>query len=86
MDMNAYFRHMQEAAILATQLSNEQKEELEKAANQLARPGRGLLAADESVPTLGKRLIAAGLDNDEETRRAYREVLLSHPDLGQYLR
>lgn len=74
-----------EAAKLAAQLTQEQKDALETIANQMARPGRGLLAADESVPTLGKRLVAAGLVNDEETRRAYREVLFGHPDMGEYL-
>ncbi len=83
--LEAYHMHLMEAAKLASQLSQPQKDALEATANQMARPGRGLLAADESVPTLGKRLVAAGLANDEETRRSYREVLFSHPDLGQYL-
>lgn len=34
---------------------------------------------------IGKRLEAAGLKNDSETRRAYREVLLSHPNMSQWL-
>lgn len=34
---------------------------------------------------IGKRLEAAGLTNDLETRRAYREVLFSHPTLGEWL-
>lgn len=83
--LEAYHLHLMEAAKLAAQLTQHQKNALETIANQMARPGRGLLAADESVPTLGKRLVAAGLVNDEETRRAYREVLFSHPDLGEYL-
>lgn len=52
-------------------------EELKRLAAQLARPGRGILAADESVGTLGKRLVAQGLSNDAETRRAFREILLT---------
>jgi len=83
--LEAYHTHLVEAAKLATQLTQEQKDALETIANQMARPGRGLLAADESVPTLGKRLVAAGLVNDEETRRAYREVLFGHPEMGEYL-
>lgn len=83
--LEAYHTHLMEAAKLAAQLTQEQKDALETIANQMARPGRGLLAADESVPTLGKRLVAAGLVNDEETRRAYREVLFGHPDIGEYL-
>jgi len=87
-----YHTHLQEAARLSHELMGSDKDkealraELVETAHQLARPGRGLLAADESVGTIGKRLVAAGLENEEETRRAYREVLLSHPDLGQYLR
>lgn len=40
-------------------------------------PGRraGILASDESTPTLGRRLAAAGLPNDEATRAAWRECL-----------
>lgn len=34
---------------------------------------------------IGKRLVGAGLTNDAETRRAYREVLLAHPRLGEWL-
>lgn len=50
--------------------------ELEKNAAWLARRGKGILAADESVGTVGKRLVAMGLENVEETRRAFREVLI----------
>lgn len=52
-------------------------DELSRIAKQLARRGRGILAADESNGTIGKRLIAMGLENDSKTRRAYREVLLT---------
>lgn len=34
---------------------------------------------------IGKRLVAAGLTNDAETRRGYREVLIAHPQLGDWL-
>jgi hypothetical protein len=85
-----YHQHLTEAARLSHELMGNDKDslraELEETAFSLARPGRGLLAADESVGTIGKRLVAAGLENEEETRRAYREVLFAHPDLGQYLR
>lgn len=122
--VDLYHAHIEQAAILSNKLTQEQKDELEEIANNLARKGRGLLAADESVGTIGKRLEAAGknlsqvrpedpwasswshldnlyllpscfhlpttsitgLTNDEETRRAYREVLLSHPNIGDYLR
>ncbi|CAM9501554.1 unnamed protein product [Pylaiella littoralis] len=66
-------------------LSEEQKDALASTAQALATRGRGILAADESTPTIGKRLEKAGLTNDAETRRRYREVLLAHPRIGQWL-
>mmetsp|Transcript_23060 Transcript_23060/g.64048 ORF Transcript_23060/g.64048 Transcript_23060/m.64048 type:complete len:368 (-) Transcript_23060:131-1234(-) len=50
-------------------------------ASALCAPGSGLLASDESNGTIGKRLVKAGLQNDEETRRAYRELFYT-ADLG----
>ncbi len=38
---------------------------LDEVANALAAPGKGLLASDESVSTIGKRLEKVGLPNDE---------------------
>lgn len=46
-------------------------------AAQLCRPGYGILAADESTGTIGKRLISHGLENTAENRRAFREVILN---------
>lgn len=43
-------------------------------ARALSARGKGILASDESVPTIGKRLEKAGLANDEPTRRQYRDV------------
>ena len=48
------------------------KELLEKTANELVSPGRGILAADESNGTMSKRLEAVGIDPSEEERRKYR--------------
>jgi fructose-bisphosphate aldolase, class I len=55
---------------------DERESELRAIAKRLASPGKGILAADESVGTIGKRLIAMGLENIEETRRGYREILI----------
>ena len=60
------------------------EEELMRTAEELARPGAGILAADETVAVLGKRLAAVGLDNTVEMRRAYREMLYSAPDIERY--
>jgi len=66
-------------------LTEEMKESLAETAQKIASPGKGILAADESTGTIGKRLVKAGLENIPEARRAYREVLFAHPDLGNYL-
>jgi fructose-bisphosphate aldolase class I len=54
-------------------------------ANALVAPGKGILAADESTPTMAKRLAGIGLESTEERRLAYREILLGTPGLGQYI-
>ncbi len=58
-------------------------EELATVARALVAPGKGILAADESFPTIEKRFQKIGLASTEESRRAYREMLISTPDLGQ---
>ncbi|MER3409368.1 MAG: fructose-bisphosphate aldolase class I [Thermoleophilia bacterium] len=54
-------------------------------ARALVAPGKGILAADESFPTIERRFSAIGLPSTEETRRAYRELLLATPGLGEYI-
>lgn len=49
----------------------------------LVRSGKGILAADESVSTMNARLSAAGVAGTEENRRAYREMLVTTPRLGE---
>ena len=44
---------------------------------KLVRLGRGILAADESLPTIAKRFQAFGIANTEETPRAYRALLFT---------
>ena len=51
----------------------------------IASPGRGILAMDESNGTCGKRLDSIGMENTEENRKMYRELLVSTPGLGQYI-
>lgn len=58
-------------------LSAEQKAELKRVAEAIVAPGKGILAADESSGTMGKRLASIGLDNEEELRRTYRELLFT---------
>jgi fructose-bisphosphate aldolase class I len=60
-------------------------EELIKTAHAIASKGKGIMAMDESNATCGKRLDSIGVENTEENRRAYRELLLVTPGLGQYI-
>ncbi|HSM75581.1 MAG TPA: class I fructose-bisphosphate aldolase [Desulfobacterales bacterium] len=50
---------------------------LETIARRLVAPAKGILAADESTPTIQKRFDAIGVASTAETRRAYRELLFS---------
>jgi fructose-bisphosphate aldolase class I len=61
------------------------RSELEETAQHLVAEGRGILAADESTTTIGKRLATIGVENTTEMRRAYREVLFTAPGLGNYV-
>jgi len=54
-------------------------------AHALLAPSKGLLAADESFPTIGKRFDALAIPSNEETRRAYREMLFTAPDLNEFI-
>jgi fructose-bisphosphate aldolase, class I len=60
-------------------------QELQKTAQQLVAPGKGILAADESFGTIGKRFEAVGIESSEESRRQYREMLFTTPGIGEYL-
>ncbi|XP_052751881.1 fructose-bisphosphate aldolase-like isoform X3 [Galleria mellonella] len=55
----------------------ELQEELRKIAQAIVAPGKGILAADESTGTMGKRLQDIGVENTEENRRRYRQLLFS---------
>ena len=49
-------------------------------ANYLVAPGRGVLAADESSPSCQKRFDAVGVECTADTRRDYREILITTPE------
>ena len=49
--------------------------ELRDIANRIVAPGKGILAADESTATIGKRFSDIGAENNEENRRQYRQVI-----------
>ena len=57
----------------------------ESTAQALLAPGKGILAADESLPTIGKRFAALQIPSTEENRQAYRELLFTAPALGEFI-
>ena len=60
-------------------------ENLESVARKLVGPGKGILAADESTPTIEKRLKSVGVASTEENRRAYRDVLFTTAGVGEFI-
>ncbi len=60
-------------------------EELETIAQQMVAPGKGIIAIDESTNTIKKRFESVGVPNTEENRRAYREMLLTSPNLSDHI-
>lgn len=60
-------------------------EAMRDAAHALVTPGKGVLAADESTPTMAKRLAAVGLESTEPRRRAYREILFTTDGLSEHI-
>ncbi|MEJ2402596.1 MAG: fructose-bisphosphate aldolase class I [Xanthomonadales bacterium] len=59
--------------------------ELASVAAAMVAPGKGLLAIDESTGTCCKRFAAVGVECTEETRRAYRDTLLTTPGLADHI-
>jgi fructose-bisphosphate aldolase class I len=60
-------------------------ENLEQVAAAMVATGKGIIAVDESTNTIKKRFEAAGVENTEENRRRYRELLLTAPGLGEHI-
>ncbi len=58
---------------------------LESVARQLVADGKGILAADESQPTIKKRFDAIAVESTEENRRAYRNLLFTTPNAEKYI-
>lgn len=60
-------------------------EQLAETAQAMVAPGKGIIAIDESNATIKKRFDGVGIECTEENRRAYRELLLATPNLGQHI-
>lgn len=59
--------------------------ELIQTAKDICAPGKGILAADESTGTIGKRFDDIKVENNHDNRRAYRELLFTTPGLSEYI-
>jgi hypothetical protein len=51
--------------------------ELIETARAIAAPGKGILAADESTGTIGQRFASIKVENNEDNRRKYRQLLFA---------
>ncbi len=60
-------------------------DELQATIAKLIRPGKGVLAADESLPTIGKRFQPLNIPNTDENRRAYRSLLFTAPGAEEFI-
>jgi fructose-bisphosphate aldolase, class I len=60
-------------------------QELRATAQAMVAPGKGILAMDESNGTCNKRFEKLGIPATEERRRAYRELILTTPNLSQFI-
>jgi fructose-bisphosphate aldolase class I len=60
-------------------------EALNKVAEAMVAPGKGILAADESTGTMKKRMDAIGVENSEDNRRDYRELMFRAKEAMSYV-
>jgi fructose-bisphosphate aldolase class I len=58
-------------------------QQLTETAKKMVAGDKGLLAMDESTPTCNKRFAKLGIPQTEEVRRAYREMIVTTPGLGE---
>lgn len=58
---------------------------LQTVAKQLVAHSKGILAADESTGTIGKRFEKIGVENTEDNRRAYRDLLFTATGFSRYI-
>lgn len=58
---------------------------LKKTAQAMVAPGKGILAADESLRTSEKRFKAVGVEHTEENRRLYRQMLVTAPGMENFI-
>lgn len=61
------------------------EDELRRTIENLICPGKGILAADESLATIGKRFLSLGIENTDEARRAYRSLLFTAVGVEEFI-
>jgi fructose-bisphosphate aldolase, class I len=59
--------------------------DLERVAQTLVTEGKGILAADETIPTLTRRFDTLGIQSTEQSRRTYREMLFTSAGAGEFI-
>lgn len=60
-------------------------QDLAAVARAMVAPGKGILAADESFPTIKKRFASINIESTEEHRRTYREMLFTAPGFAEHI-
>lgn len=66
-------------------INNINQKILMQIATRLVKPPKGILAIDESLPTCNKRFEKLGIPTTEEKRREYRELLVTVPEIEEYI-
>ena len=61
------------------------QQQLQATIEQMVHTGKGILAADESLPTIAKRFVPIGVESTQENRRAYRALLFTAPGIEDYI-
>ncbi|MCZ6735447.1 MAG: fructose-bisphosphate aldolase class I, partial [Planctomycetota bacterium] len=59
--------------------------DLESTAKAIVAKGKGILAADESLPTIKKRFDTINVESSESNRRAYRQLLFTTPRISEFI-
>jgi fructose-bisphosphate aldolase, class I len=61
------------------------EDELQATVVQMVQSDKGILAADESLPTIAKRFQSIGVESTTENRRAYRSLLFTTPGANEFI-
>ena len=61
------------------------RDEMQATVEAIVQPGKGILAADESSPTIAKRFASISTESTESNRRAWRALLLGAPGVGDHI-